>query len=57
LIESETIAITDVLPEDKILELAKAFKGYKEETLNGLKELYGDTFTWDELKIYKASLG
>lgn len=56
LIESETIAITDVLPEDKILELAKAFKGYKEETLNGLKEQYGDKFTWDELKMFKASL-
>jgi len=56
LIESETIKISDVLPEDKIQELAKAFKGYKEETLNGLKEKYGDTFTWDELKLYKASL-
>lgn len=56
LIELQTISITDVLPEDKILELAKAFKGYKEETLNGLKELYGDKFTWDELKMFKASL-
>lgn len=56
LIESETIKISDVLPEDKIQELAKAFKGYKEETLNGLKEKHGDTFTWDELKLYKASL-
>jgi len=56
LIETETISITDVLPEEKIQELAKAFKGYKEETLNGLKEQYGDKFTWDELKLYKASL-
>ncbi|MGL2962609.1 helix-turn-helix domain-containing protein [Flavobacterium sp. RSB2_4_14] len=56
LIETETIAITDVLPEDKIQELAQAFKGYKEETLNGLKEQYGDKFTWDELKMFKASL-
>lgn len=56
LIESGTIRITDVLPEDKILELEKAFKGYKEDTLNGLKELYGDQFTWDELKMFKASL-
>ena len=56
LIETETISITDVLPEEKIMELAKAFKGYKEETLNGLKEQYGDKFTWDELKMYKASL-
>ena len=56
LIEIETISITDVLPEEKIQELAKAFKGYKEETLNGLKEQYGDKFTWDELKLFKASL-
>ena len=56
LIEAETIAITDVLPDDKIQELAKAFKGYKEETLNGLKEKHGDKFTWDELKMFKASL-
>jgi len=56
LIESGTIAITAVLPEDKLLELEKAFKGYKEETLNGLKEQYGEKFTWDELKMFKASL-
>jgi uncharacterized protein YpbB len=56
LIETETISISDVLPEEKIQELAKAFKGYKEETLNGLKEQYGDKFTWDELKMFKASL-
>ena len=56
LIESGTISITSVLPEDKLLELEKAFKGYKEETLNGLKEQYGEKFTWDELKMFKASL-
>lgn len=56
LIETETISITDVLPEEKIQQLAMAFKGYKEETLNGLKEQYGDKFTWDELKMFKASL-
>ncbi len=56
LIESGTIAITAVLPEDKILELEKAFKGYKEETLNGLKEQYGEKFTWEELRMFKASL-
>jgi uncharacterized protein YpbB len=56
LIESRTIAITAVFPEDKLLELEQAFKGYKEETLNGLKEQYGEKFTWDELKMFKASL-
>lgn len=56
LIETEIISINDVLPEEKIQELTKAFKGYKEETLNGLKEQYGNKFTWDELKMFKASL-
>lgn len=56
LIESETINIATILPEDKILELAKAFEGYTEDSLNPLKEKYGNTFTWDELKMFKASL-
>ncbi|WP_293891882.1 helix-turn-helix domain-containing protein [Flavobacterium sp.] len=56
LIETETISISNVLPAEKIQQLAEAFKGYKEETLNGLKEQYGDKFTWDELKMFKASL-
>lgn len=56
LIESQTIALTDVLPEDKINALAEAFKGFKGDALGELKEKYGDEFTWDELKMYKASL-
>jgi hypothetical protein len=45
-----------VLPEDKIKELAAAFEGYNEETLNGLKEQVGEKFTWGELRLFKASL-
>lgn len=57
LIEIKSVNIVDVLPEDKIFALTEAFKGYEAETsLNPLKEKYGDTFTWDELKIFKASL-
>lgn len=56
LIESQTISLTDVLPEDKINALAEAFKGFKGDALGELKEKYGDEFTWDELKMYKASL-
>ena len=55
LIETETISIYEVLPEDKITELANAFKDYHEETLNGLKEQYGNQFTWDELKLFQAA--
>ena len=57
LIEAGTIAISAILPEDKIHELAQAFEGYTEDSLNPLKEKYGDKFTWDELKMFRASLG
>jgi uncharacterized protein YpbB len=56
LIQAGTISITEVLPEDKIEQLAAAFKGYNEESLNALKEEVGDRFTWDELRLFKASL-
>jgi len=56
LIQSQTISIKDVLPEDKILELTEAFYGYKEESISPLKEKYGDKFTWEELRMFKASL-
>jgi hypothetical protein len=56
LIEAKTILLSDVLPQEKINDLAKAFKDYNEESLNGLKEQYGNQFSWDELKLFKASL-
>ena len=56
LIETGTVAISNVLPEDRIEKLSEIFKGYTEESLNPLKEQYGDKFTWDELKLFKASL-
>lgn len=56
LIESKTILITDVLPEDKIKQLAAAFEGYNDELLNALKEQVGEQFTWGELRLFKASL-
>jgi uncharacterized protein YpbB len=56
LIEMGKVSLTDILPDDKIVDLAEAFAGYNEETLNGLKEKHGDTFTWEELKLFKAGL-
>jgi uncharacterized protein YpbB len=56
LIIAQTIQINDVLPEDKIMELTEAFKGYKEESVSPLKEKYGNKFTWEELRMFKASL-
>ena len=56
LIIEKVISINDVLPEDKIQELTEAFYGYKEESISPLKEKYGDKFTWEELRMFKASL-
>lgn len=57
LIEIKAININDVLPEDKISALQQAFEGYQEVSLSPLKEKYGEAFTWDELKMFRASLG
>ena len=56
LIQAKKIEISDVLPYDKILALREAFQFYQEESLGPLKEKYGDEFTWDELKMFKASI-
>lgn len=56
LILAGTISISDVLPDDKIQQLTKAFQGYEEESLNALKESVGEQFTWDELRLYKMAL-
>jgi uncharacterized protein YpbB len=56
LIQSEKVAIEDIIPSDKLDELAAAFQGYKEESLNALMEKYGDKFSWEEARMFKASL-
>jgi hypothetical protein len=56
LIQDKAVSINDIMPEDKIEKLSKAFYGYKEESLNALKEQVGDAYTWEELRIFKASL-
>jgi len=56
LIQSEKVAIEDIIPSDTLDELASAFKGYKEESLNALMEKHGDKFSWEEARMFKASL-
>ena len=55
LIEAGKLPITDVLSGERIKQLSEAFKDYDEASLAGLKERYGDTYTWDELRIYRAA--
>jgi len=56
LIQMEAIEISDVLPQDKLKKLASAFKEYSGEGLGEIKEKYGDEFSWEELRLYKAVL-
>lgn len=56
LIQSKKISVQDVLPQDKIAELSEAFRYYKEESLTPLKEQLGEKYSWDELRMFKASL-
>lgn len=56
LIEIKAVSIAELIPQDKLEALATAFEGYEEISLSPLKEKYGDKFTWDELKMYRASL-
>ena len=56
LIQDKAVSINDIMPEDKIEALTKAFYGYKEESLNSMKEQLGDAFSWEELRMFKASL-
>ena len=48
LIQTKAVSISEVLPEDKIQDLAAAFAGYKEESLNALMEKHGHQFSWEE---------
>ena len=54
--KEEIIELSDILPEDKITDLRLAFKNFKGESLGELKDLHGEAFSWDELRLFKASL-
>ena len=56
LVQTGVVQLEDVLPQDKIKELEKAFHGYSEESLGPLKEKYGDKFSYHELRLFKATL-
>lgn len=54
LIQEQFIELEDVLPKDRILELAELFENYEGESLTELKQTAGDTFTYEELRLYKT---
>lgn len=56
LIQSKKVSVQDIMPQDKIKELGEAFKHYKEESLTAMKDQFGEKYSWDELRMFKASL-
>ena len=56
LIQTKAVSISEVLPQDTLQDLAAAFEGYREESLNALMEKNGQKFSWEEARMYKASL-
>lgn len=56
LIQIGKISVEKILSQEKIAQLEEAFNDFDGESLSDLKEKYGDTFTWGELRLYKASL-
>ena len=56
LIQSGDIEISQVMEKEKLKALENAFEDYNEQSLTPLKEQVGDAFSWEELKLYRASL-
>jgi hypothetical protein len=56
LIRSEKIELRDVMDPKRINELSDLFDEYDGMSLTPLKEAAGNQFTWEELKLYQASL-
>jgi hypothetical protein len=57
LIQQEKIELRDVMDKEKRNALNDLFEdNYEGGSLTPLKDIAGDQFTWDELKLYQASL-
>jgi hypothetical protein len=56
LIEAGFVLIDEVLPHDKINQLARVFHEAPTSPLSEIKEKVGDEFTWDELKWFQSHL-
>jgi PIF1-like helicase/Helix-turn-helix domain len=56
LVATKQVLISDLFDQKTIKALQNAFKDYQKDSLNELKEKHGDAFSWEQLKIYKASV-
>lgn len=56
LIQKRHILLTEIISKAKIKKLEKLFENFEGESMTELKEKCGDAFTYDELRLYKATL-
>ena len=56
LIQQEKLELKEMLSFERIDQLKNAFEGFDGESVTPIKEKYGDEFTWEELRMYRASL-
>ena len=56
LIKLEKLELSDVMEGKMRNDLSDLFDDYDGGSMSGLKEKVGNKFTWDELKLYQASL-
>ncbi len=56
LIQKRQILLTEIISKAKIKKLEKLFETYDGETITELKEKCGDAFTYEDLRLYKATL-
>lgn len=56
LVQEEKIRLNLLFSEEKIEELAQVFQKFENESVSVIKEKTGDRFSWDELKLFRASL-
>lgn len=54
-LKSEKLELSEILASERIGELQELFTDYDGNSLKPLKEMSGDRFTWDELKLFHAS--
>ena len=55
LIKQQLLSIDEILDEKRIKELEVIFEDYHDTSLTPLKEKVGDAFSWEELRLFKAS--
>jgi len=56
LIEKRAVTLVDVLPADRIAELYELFSQNSDKTNTELREISDNEFSWEELRLFRATI-